>query len=81
MKRYWTTKEVCGHFGKERETIRRWRKKLWFPEPVYLGGHERGPASYVVDEVLAWEASCLRERGAKAQQRPDNDSAETRPSV
>ena len=65
MKKYWTTKEVYGHFGKSRETIRRWRDGRGFPEPVYLGGHERGPASYVIEEVLAWETKCLHERKAR----------------
>jgi predicted DNA-binding transcriptional regulator AlpA len=61
MERYYTTKEVCDLFRRKRETIRRWIKKLGFPEPVHHG-HLRGRALYPIELVNAWDAAHRNDR-------------------
>lgn len=51
---YGSTEEICRYFDRDRETIRRWRRDLGFPEPVHHG-HARGPCRFVWSEVLAWD--------------------------
>lgn len=61
--KYWCMKQVCGHFNRHRNTILRWIDNRQFPKPVRLGGHERGPGSFLIVEVLVWEAEVLRSHG------------------
>jgi predicted DNA-binding transcriptional regulator AlpA len=37
-----------------RATVVRYRRKLGFPQPMHFAGHNRCPAYYDEDEVLAW---------------------------
>jgi predicted DNA-binding transcriptional regulator AlpA len=73
-KEYATTEEVCRHFGRKRETIRRWREDLGFPQPVHHG-HARGPCRFVIAEVLAWDAKYRSLRNTLPQAPSEHEGA------
>lgn len=63
---YWKTGEVLAYFKISRETLRRWRKKRGFPEPIHFRDDGRDPAYYPIVEVLEWD----RRRRRGHQTRP-----------
>ena len=72
---YWTTKEVYTFLGISRETLRRWRRDLGFPQGVRNSQHPRGAVRFLIAEVLAWDAK----RRSFRQQRPPEPSDEAHP--
>jgi hypothetical protein len=70
---YWVTKEVLAYFRIARETLRRWRRDLGFPDVVHNEGHPRGPCRFYKAEVLAWEA---RRRTLSQTRLPDPSNDE-----
>lgn len=72
---YWVTKEVQAYFNVHRNTIVRWRRELWFPEPVHNEGQPRGPCRYVIAEVLAWDKARRSMRGQRPLAPPEIEGA------
>jgi hypothetical protein len=72
---YWLTKEVLAYFRISRETLRRWRCDLDFPEAVHNSGQPRGPCRFDKAAVLEWDRK-RREQSAKRLPDPSNHEGE-----
>lgn len=54
-----TAREVTERFRFTRSTLYRWMKEYGFPRPVKVGGRRE----WIVDEIEAWFASRVEDRG------------------
>jgi predicted DNA-binding transcriptional regulator AlpA len=64
-KRFVPTAAVLKRYNRCRETIRRWQNdpRVDFPKPVKLGPGDRGPNSYVENELDDYDERAAKRSG------------------
>jgi predicted DNA-binding transcriptional regulator AlpA len=62
--RFLSSPEVEKRYNKTRETLRRWTNdpRVNFPKPIKFGPSDRGPNSYALSELAAFD----RDRAARS---------------